>query len=275
MKGNLRDFSGTQILNLVNLAKRTGTLGVDSKGARATLSFQDGKLVHAALKDADGSLASVLARDGRINKQQAAALAQRAAQTGDKQLGLLLIQKGYLSRSDIIQSIKKHSLAVVRQFATWREGIFAFDSSRLPSNDRITVPLDLENLIIEIARVQKRDDNLEEEIPSLDVPLRFVERPNVRLQDLKLSRDEWKVLNYIRPENTIRMIATRLKMDDMAIRRVVGSLREAGLIELVRVKPVQNLSPEQKKEKRAIVQRLITHFQGMGPEEQRAGVSSQ
>jgi hypothetical protein len=275
MKGNLKDFSGTQILNLVNLAKRTGTLGVDSKGTRATLSFQEGRLVHAALKDADGSLASVLARDGRISRQQAAALAKRAAQTGDKQLGLLLIQKGYLSRTDIIQSIKKHLLAVVRQFASWHEGIFAFDSTRLPSNDHITVPLDLENVIIEIARVQKRDENLEEEIPSLDVPLRFVERPNVRLQDLKLSRDEWKVLNYIRPENTIRMIATRLKMSDQQIRRVVGSLREAGLIELVRVRVTPDLSPEQKKEKRAIVQRLITHFQGMGPEEQRAGASPQ
>jgi DNA-binding transcriptional ArsR family regulator len=275
MKGNLRDFSGTQILNLVNLAKRTGTLGVDSKGTRATLSFQEGRLVHAALKDADGSLASVLVRDGRINKQQAAALAQRATQTGDKQLGLLLIQKGYLSRADIIQSIKKHLLSVVRQFASWREGMFVFDSTRLPSNDHITVPLDLENVIIEIARVQKRDENLEEEIPSLDVPLRFVERPTVRLQDLKLSRDEWRVLNYIRPENTIRMIATRLKMSDAQVRRVVGSLREAGLIELVRVRPPQQMSSDQKKEKRAIVQRLITHFQGMGPEEQRVGASPQ
>ncbi|HEC24068.1 MAG TPA: DUF4388 domain-containing protein [Chloroflexi bacterium] len=264
MKGNLKDFSGTQILNLVSLAKRTGTLDVRRNGTQASLSFQDGKLIYAAMDDDDGSLASVLARDGRITREQASVLAKRARKIGDKQLGLLLIQKGYLTRADIIRSIKKHSAAIVKQFASWQEGAFAFDPGRLPGDDRITVPLDLENIIIEIARVQKRDEQLEEEIPSLDVSLRFVDRPTVKLQDLKLSRDEWRVMKYIKPENTIRMIANRLNMSDRQIRRVVGSLREAGLIELVRVRPRERLTPEQRKEKRAIVHRLIDRIQGIG-----------
>ena len=105
MKGNLRDFSGTQILNLVSLAKKTGTLAVDRKDGKANLVFKDGKLIYAAIGDADGTLASVLARDGRISKEQADALAKRSEKTGDKQLGLLLIQKGYVSQADIIKSI--------------------------------------------------------------------------------------------------------------------------------------------------------------------------
>lgn len=266
MKGNLRDFTGTQILNLVSLAKKSGTLGVDRKDGKANLAFRDGKLIYAAIGDADGSLASVLSQDGRISKEQAVALAQRAEKTGDKQIGLLLIQKGYVTQADIVRSIKRHALSAVNQFASWKEGMFAFDVANLPDNSRITVPLDLENIIIQIARVQKRDEQLEEEIPSLDVKLRFVERPSVALRDLQLSKDEWRVLKFIKPDNTIRMIANSLSMNEKQIRRVVGSLREAGLVELMQVRQRDQLSPDERRQKRALVGRLINHLQGIGAE---------
>lgn len=263
MKGNLKDFSPTQILNLVSLAKKTGALAVERKEAKANLVFREGKLVFAAVGEADGTLASVLQRDGRINKDQAAALARRAMQTGDKQLGLLLIQKGYVSQSEIIRSIKKHALAAVNQFATWKEGLFAFDPERQPGDDRITVPLDLENIIVQIARVQKLDEQLEEEIPSLDIHLKFTDRPQVKMKDLQLSKDEWRVINFIKPDNTIRMMAKSCNMSDKQIRRVIGSLREAGLVELAQVRKREQLSPEEKSKKVALVSRLINHFQSM------------
>lgn len=267
MKGNLRDFSATQILNLVSLAHKSGTLGVERKDGRAMLSFKEGKLIFASVGEAEGSLASILARDGRITKDQAAALSKRAEQTGDKQLGLLLIQKGYVTQQDIVVSIKKHALAAVNQFATWKEGAFAFDPARMPGDDRITVPLDLENIIVQIARVQKLDEQLEEEIPSLDISLKFTDRPQVKLKELQLSKDEWRVLNYIKPDNSIRMIAKSLNMGDKQIRRVIGSLREAGLIELMQVhKQREQLAPEERDRKRALVGRLINHLQSMSAE---------
>ena len=63
LKGNLKDFSTTQLLNLVNLARKTGTLFVEgSNGHRANIAFQEGKLIYAALGEQDGNLAMVLAR---------------------------------------------------------------------------------------------------------------------------------------------------------------------------------------------------------------------
>ena len=79
MKGNLRDFSPTQILNLVSLAHKSGTLGVEHKDGRAMLSFKEGKLIFASVGDAEGSLASILARDGRISKDQATTTASGGA----------------------------------------------------------------------------------------------------------------------------------------------------------------------------------------------------
>lgn len=264
MKGNLRDFSPTQLLSLISLAKKTGTLLVSHNGKKARMSFKDGKLVYATVGGADGSLASVLARAGRISKEQAVKLSRHAEQTGDKQLGLLLIQKGYVSQADIIRSFKRHGVASINYFANWREGGFEFFPDQGPGEARITVPLELENLIIQIARIQKRDEQLEEEIPSLDVSLKFSNRPNVKLSDLQLNQDEWRVLNYIKEDNTMRMIARSLNMSERQIRRAVGSLREAGLVELAHARRPVKLSAEEKREKRALVGRLIDHIQGIG-----------
>lgn len=264
MKGNLRDFSPTQLLSLISLAKKTGTLRVERDSAGASLAFKDGKLIYAAIGDTDGSLASVLARAGRISRQQAAQLSKLGQRGGDKQLGLLLIQKGYVSQADIIRSFKLHGVAAVNHFAGWREGKFEFILDHHPDNGRITVPLDLENLIIQIARIQKRDEQLEEEIPSLDVALKFSNRPNVKLSDLQLNKDEWQVLHYVKADNTLRMIARKLNLSDRQIRRAVGSLREAGLVELAHAHRRQKLTAEQKKEKRALIGRLIDHISNLG-----------
>jgi DNA-binding NarL/FixJ family response regulator len=193
-------------------------------------------------------------------------LARYAARSSDKQLGLLLIEKRYFTQADIIQSIKRHALGAVNQFASWREGTFVFEVDKLAENGRITVPIDLENVIIQIARLQKLDDQLEEEIPSLDVSLKFANRPNVRLADLQLTKDEWRVLNFIKPGNTIRMIATTLGLSDKQIRRVIGSLREAGLVELAQAPRRDTLTAEERQKKRQLVGRLIQHLQGMSAE---------
>jgi biotin operon repressor len=60
------------------------------------------------------------------------------------------------------------------------------------------------------------------------------------------------------------MIAKSLGMSDKQIRRVIGSLREAGLVELIQLhKQRETLSPEEKTKKRALVGRLINHLQSI------------
>ena len=68
LKGNLRDFTITQLLNLVNLAKKTGTLIVEGPGEIARVSFREGKLAYAMLGQEDNSLASVLQRNSKISR---------------------------------------------------------------------------------------------------------------------------------------------------------------------------------------------------------------
>jgi hypothetical protein len=234
LKGNLRDFSTTQLLNLINLAKKTGTLIVEGPNQAAQLAFRNGKLVHGQLGQEDGNLTSILHKAGKLNDEQARVLRERAAHSSDKELGLLLINAGYVSQTEILLSIRAHVLDIVYRLITWAEGLFRFEQNVLPGDDRITVPIELENVIIEGARRMREWERLVEELPSLDMALKFTEHPNINIRDMKLSVEEWRVVSFINPKNPMKAIAKQNNLTDLEIRRIVYGLLQAGLVEVVR-----------------------------------------
>jgi hypothetical protein len=234
LKGNLRDFSTTQLLNLINLAKKTGTLLVDGPSQAAQLSFRNGKLIYAQLGQEDGNLTSILHKAGKLTDDQARVLRERAASSSDKELGLLLINAGYVSQTDILLSIRAHVLDIVYRLITWAEGAFRFDQNVVPGDDRITVPIELENVIIEGARRIRESERLTEELPSLDMALKFTEHPNVNIRDMKLSVEEWRVVSFINPKNSMKAIAKANSLGDLEVRRIVYGLLQAGLVEVIR-----------------------------------------
>jgi hypothetical protein len=267
LKGNLRDFTITQLLNLVNLAKKTGTLIVEGPGEIARVSFREGKLAYAMLGQEDNSLASVLQRNSKISAAQYRILKERASRMSDKELGLLLINAGYVSQDDILSSLQQYSTGVVRRLFSWMEGFFRFEPDSLPPSDRISVRLDLENLIIEGSRQMREWEQLQEEIPSLDMALKFTDRPGTNLRNINLSVEEWRVVSYVNPKNSIRQIARTTKMNDHEIRRVIYGLLQAGLVEIIRpggkTLPNRMFPTKDKAEQKSLVTRLIDRIRSL------------
>ena len=277
LKGNLRDFSTTQLLNLINLARKTGTLSIDGPQP-AQLSFREGKLIYASLGNGQNDLAHVLFEAGKLNSKQLQIIQSRAGRTSDKQLGHLLIQAGYVTQSDIIQSVRQHVLDIVYKLFTWADGHFRFDANRLPEPDRITIPIDLESVIMEGSRRLKEWERLQHELPNLDVALRFTERPDARLRNINLTVEEWRVVSFVNPRNNISQIARANNLSDFQIRRIVYGLLQAGLVEFVRQQrtapvvsktnstappapePVEQQSPSVK---RSVVHRLIERIRNL------------
>ena len=190
LRGNLRDFTVAQLLNLINLAHKTGTLIIEGPNEAARVAFRDGKLSFAQIGQEDNRLASVLHRANRLTTGQLRAIQLRAAQVTEKELGLLLINAGYMSQDDILNSLQAYFTDVIRRLFTWVEGFFRFENEILPPEDRITVRLDLENLIIEGARQLREWEQLQDEIPSLNMALKFIERPGANIQKMNLSVEQ-------------------------------------------------------------------------------------
>lgn len=275
LKGNLRDFSVTQLLNLISLARKTGALTIESDGTTARMYFREGRLLHASIAGQDDQLTAILQRAGKLTPEQAQIIRTRSQVHTDKELGLLLINAGYLSQDDILSSIKQHILDVVYYLFPFTEGRFHFEPDQLPPADRIIVSLDLESIIMEGSRRIKEWERLREELPDLDVALKFAERPRTPLRHIQLNVDEWRVISFINGRNTIRQIAQHNGLGEFQIRKIVYGLLAAGLVELVEpaeqkrktaeaVPASKSAAPVQPPAvKRGIIMRIIDRIRGI------------
>jgi len=271
LRGRLEDFSVPQLFNLVHLARKTGALNLQKDSQRATIYFKEGKLVYASLNGKEKGLLNLLVKLGKITREQAQAIEARSRLKTDKEKALLLINAGYLTHQEIVEALQKHFSEIVYSVFTWDKGQFVFEPNILPDEDRLTVSMELANIILEGTRRMKEWERLREEIPDLDMALKFAERPSAKFRNINLTVDEWRVISYINPQNTIRQIAKHHGMSDYQIRKIVYGLLSAGLVELVeppgrKKKPPPGIPPALQKPpavKKSLVRRIIDRIRGI------------
>lgn len=274
LKGNLNEFSLTQLLNLISLANKTGTLVVEGKNEAARVFFREGKLAYAQFGQEDNSLIGILRNTNRISAAQYRGIKEHARGLSDKELGLMLINANYFSQQDIFLSLQNYFTGVLNRIFTWMEGLFHFESNLTPPDDRIMIKVSLENIILEGTRRLKEWEYLQDEIPSLEMALKFVDRPGTNLCNINLSKEEWKVISYVNPKNTMRQMAKALHLSDLEIRRIVFGLLQAGLIEIIRptgglqpapesVKLLTKQTPVNKEERKSLINRIISRIRSL------------
>ncbi len=269
LKGNLRDFSILQLLNLINLANKTGALYIEGPLSNAHIVFREGKLGFAEFGTDSTPLLQELVEHRVITSAQARLIAGRNSTTNDKEMGLFLMNAGYLAQEQIIDTLGLIYSDVVRQLFAWADGFFHFEVGELVPVEKIPIRLDLENLIIEGARQAQELEELKSEIPSLEMALKFTDRPGTNIRDVNLSVEEWRVVDFVNPKNTIQQIAKANQMNDLEIRRVVYALLQAGLVEMIRpggsslVFTGKMFPTQDPVEQKSLVNRLITKIRSI------------
>ena len=115
------------------------------------------------------------------------------------------------------------------------------------------VPVDITELLDRAAHDAMRV------YPDLEVSLRFTESPDAKLKNIHLSEQEWKVISYVRPTNSLRRISQAAGMNDTQIRKIAYGLLQAGIVELVGRPRAQDSQQRAARTyvKRGIVNKLI------------------
>lgn len=255
LRGTLNIFSLAQLLNLIRLATKTGTLyiyepietgktlilgdgitevpEVASGAEIGAFYFKEGKLLYARVREKSDTLTDILRHAGHLNEVQAKVIQERGAHHSDKALALLLISSEYLSKENLIRSIQDYVVNCVFNIAA-RESNQPFEFTETVNvfGDKIMVPIELGAIIVKINNFRENTKKLEERIPNLDLNLKFVESPSEKFRDVQLSTTEWRVVSFINPKNSIKQIAKACRLNDFEIRQAVATLLDAGLIEL-------------------------------------------
>ena len=255
LQGTLREYSLGQLLNLIHIARKSGGLSVQSAQGGADLFFDEGKLVAANLGQPQ-TLTDLMVQAGRLSAEQASTLVASSGSVDDKQLGLLLLNTGQISRDDIVLTLRQNMLNVVQAVWSWDDGTFAFDQTRTPPSGRVTIPIGLERILLEGNRAQKQPEPkpvqppppvpavetaqaVEEarpiepgEPPSAGVGLKFTEGFGERMRSVNLSPKDWKVISAIKPGHAIADVAQQTRLSDDEVREIVARLMEEGLVEV-------------------------------------------
>lgn len=273
LKGNLQDFSTTQLLNLVNLARKTGKLTINDQSEKAILYFREGRLIHSSTNTDEGHLTTMLLKTGKLSQEQASVIHNQTNSSSDRIVGKYLMDAKLVSRDDIVQGVKDYMLEIVYDLFTWGEGEFFFEQDVLTPNDRITVPLNLDNVILEGSRRIQEFDRLQDELPDLGkIALKITDKP---LRDVKLTQDDWRVISHIHPRNTVKQIAQNNNMDEFQIRKIVYGMLQAGLVESMQPEGMEpkkrepvtragrRAASQSPAEKRSVVTKLIDRIKGL------------
>lgn len=148
IQGTLTTMSLTDLLQFLEVGRKTGTLKFDRDKITKQVYFQNGLIVGSQSNDPKEYLGQVLLHYGKLDEAQLQAAREAQRKYGGK-LGEVLVQHGFLSEADVLAILKTRTLDAIYDLFVWEEGHFEFyDDEPLPE-DLIRIEVQPTNVIME------------------------------------------------------------------------------------------------------------------------------
>jgi len=127
LEGYLEDLGICDILQIVSLSKKSGTLSLVAKKGEGAITFLDGQVIRAVSSQFPGNLGTLLCQKKITTRQQiVAALTLQKSSPQRCPLGKILIEQHGISKQQIEAVVAQQIAAIVLSFFSWTRGNFAF-----------------------------------------------------------------------------------------------------------------------------------------------------
>lgn len=188
LEGTLRDFSLSDIFQLIGLQRKTGVLTLRSPEDVVTVSFLDGKVVGADSlnKRLEDRLGQVLLKTGTLTKEELDIALKKQMETLER-LGHILLQSTVLSREELRKAFEQQILQIIFRVFRWQDGDYHFSQETSVDYDaELVTPLGSESILMEGARMLDEWPIIEKRIPYRGVV--FVATPASRLAEVNAEQ---------------------------------------------------------------------------------------
>jgi uncharacterized protein DUF4388 len=127
LTGDLSDFALTDILQILSLSRKTGTLSLDTGALAGQIVIEQGRITYAAIQPGD-TLADRLVREGKIDPAVLGRLRQIGVHNqGIWTLGSLIIESGVMTEEELESAAKRHIQSVVGGLVGLEKGRFGIE----------------------------------------------------------------------------------------------------------------------------------------------------
>jgi hypothetical protein len=225
LKGQLAELPLPEILQHLRTSKSTGILSLVSGGARKALYLKEGRVVFASSNLPNDRLGEILLHEGKITVEEYES-SIKAISKGKRQ-GKVLVEMGALSPKDLWEGVQFQVKEIVYSIFQWENGQFHFEESSLPEKERITVDLDIVDLILAGIRRVDASGPIQAHFPEGDSLLERVPGVTAALEPY-----ESHVLNLVDGERSILEISRESEIGDNETMKVLYVLIWTGLVRL-------------------------------------------
>src|SRR4030066_1759669 len=153
LQGTLKDFSITEIIQLIGQQLKTGILKIRRGKSVVVIYFVDGMIVHvySNYRGKKDLIGEILVKAQLITEEQLERVLKIQKETL-KYLGEILVELGLLTKEDILKVITTQIYETIYDLFWWEDGTFNFDLKLWESFKNIPFALSTEQVLLNTPR---------------------------------------------------------------------------------------------------------------------------
>jgi len=206
-RGDLSQTALPEILYTIDRFQVPGVIEASRDGVVKQVYIKEGNVVHATSTDRADSLGSYLQRSGVLSPEVFLETMRERERT-NKRYGVLLIERGLLSPSEVYRAIRKQIEGIVWSLFYWQEGSVIFSIGEFREPDSVRIQLPMRQVILQgikrapdakalVTRLGRKETVLE--------PCYKTEQ----LIELALDGDEYRVLSLVDGKRSLFDVCTQ------------------------------------------------------------------
>jgi hypothetical protein len=241
LQGTLKDFSITEIIQLIGQQLKTGVLRIRRAKDIVEIHFVDGMIVHvySNYRGKKDLIGEILVKAQLITEDQLERVLKIQKETL-KYIGEILVELQLLTKDDVLKVISTQIYETIYDLFWWEDGNFNFDLKLVESYKKIPFALSTEQVLLNILRMVDEWSEIEKKIFSPHVIFKrtlgfegksFDAFPPQSYLKEKLTSEQELIYNLIDGTRTVQEMIDRSLLGKFNTSEILVNLSEMGLIE--------------------------------------------
>jgi len=242
LQGTLKDFSITEIVQLIGQQLKTGVLKIRRGKDLVEIHFVDGMIVHvySNYRGKKDLIGEILVKAQLITEEQLERVLKIQKDTL-KYLGEILVELQLLTKDDVLKVISTQIYETIYDLFWWEDGNFNFDLKLVESYKKIPFALSTEQVLLNILRMVDEWSEIEKKVSSPHLVFKRVLTlegksvdalsPQSYLKE-KLNAEQELIYNLVDGTRTVQEIIDRSLLGKFNASEILVDLSEMGLIEM-------------------------------------------
>jgi hypothetical protein len=224
LTGDAKTFSLTAVVRMIKAEAKTGVLKVTGDGRQSLIYFKKGKIVFTSGYRAKELRLGALLKTNNLITEEKLQEMLKIAQVMEKRLGTVLIDRGYISKENLIHILSHQIREAVTEAMTWGDAQFVYDEGLDGYVEDIQFEVDPERIVNEAEHWGK----YRKIIPNDEVVFQI--RPGALKSKSIYAGAALRVLLLLDGKRTVAQIISETGYSRLAVYRALSSLIAAEAI---------------------------------------------